>query len=133
MNPLKTIKLDFCVLNFYDTFVISEVNEGVNVSKEHIAKAHQTIVDFFGSNTYYGYISLRINDYNVDPTDYLSCPFYDHITGMAIVSDKAIKRETANFERAFFKKSLEVFYTVEEAVNWIMTLPTENLNKKADL
>lgn len=133
MKPIKIIKLNFCVLRFYDHFVISEIHDGVNLTQEHIAQAHEIITDFFGPATYYGYISLRINDYSVNPTDYLSCPFYDYIAGMAVVSNKAIKREAAQFEKAFFKKPLEVFFTLEEAIDWIKRLPKTDLNKKADL
>ena len=133
MNSIKTQELDFCILTFYPNFVISEIKEGVSLNAKQIAEAHLTITNFFGDDNCYGYISLRINDYNVNPTDYLTCPFYKNITGMAVVSDQLAKRETANFEKAFFKKPLEVFLTLEEAKTWIINLLRKDLNKKADL
>ncbi|RXG32805.1 hypothetical protein SAMN02745246_00643 [Leeuwenhoekiella marinoflava DSM 3653] len=133
MNSIKTQELDFCILTFYPNFVISEIKEGISLNAKQIAEAHKTITNFFGEGNYYGYISFRVNDYNVNPTDYLTCPFYKYITGMAVVSDQSLKRETANFEKAFFKKPLEVFFTLEEAITWITNLLCKDLNKKADL
>ena len=64
---LRTIELEFTILEFHKNFVVSRVRENAVLSKKQV----YDLVDACSGNYErkdFVYISKRINNYNVDPT-----------------------------------------------------------------
>lgn len=118
MTPiLRTIELEFTILEFHENFVVSWVKENVVLSKKQVLD----LIDACSGN-YEGknfvYISKRIYNYNVDPTVYLSLDKVKNLAGIAIVSDKTSALNMAQFEKTFSKRPFEIFTELEDAINW---------------
>jgi len=130
MTPiLRTIELEFTILEFHENFVVSWVREDVVLSEKQVFD----LIDACSGNyerKNFVYISKRINNYNVDPTVYLSLDKVKNLAGIAIVSDKTSSLNMAQFEKTFSKIPFEIFLELEDAINW-----TEKIlkNKKAGL
>jgi len=130
MTPiLRTIELEFTILEFHENTVVSSVRENVILSKKQIFD----IIDVCSGNfedKNFVYISKRIHNYNVDPTAYLSIEKTKNLVGIAVVSDITSSLNMAQFEKTFSKIPFEIFLELEDAINW-----TQNIlkNKKAGL
>jgi len=130
MTPiLRTLELEFTILEFHENFVISRIRENVVFSKKQIFD----LIDICLSN-YEGkkfvYISDRIHSYNVDPMVYLNLNIGKNLAGIAIVSEKTSSLNMAQFEKTFYKKPFEIFLELEDAINWAQKILK---NKKAGL
>jgi len=118
MTPiLRTIELEFTLLEFHENFVVSWVKENVVLSNKQVFD----LIDACSGN-YEGknfvYISKRIYNYNVDSTVYLSLDKVKNLAGIAIVSDKTSALNMAQFEKTFSKIPFEIFLELEDAINW---------------
>jgi len=130
MTPiLRTIELEFTILEFHKNFVVSWVKENVVLSKKQVFD----LIDACSGNyerKNFVYISNRIHNYNVDPTVYLSLDKVKNLAGIAIVSDKTSSLNMAQFEKTFSKIPFEIFLELEDAINWTQKILK---NKKAGL
>lgn len=130
MTPiLRTIELEFTILEFHKDFVVSRVRENVVLSKKQVFD----LVDACSGNyerKNFVYISKRIYNYNVDPTVYLNLDTVKNLAGIAIVSDKTSALNMALFEKTFSKIPFEIFLELEDAINWTHKILK---NKKAGL
>ncbi|MCJ7757479.1 MAG: hypothetical protein MUP24_04980 [Gillisia sp.] len=130
MTPiLRTIELEFTILEFHENFVVSRVRENVVLSKKQV----YDLIDACSGNyerKKFVYISKRIHNYNVDPTIYLSLKKEKNLAGVAIVSDKTSALNMAQFEKNFSKIPFEIFLDLEDAINWSHKILK---NKKAGL
>lgn len=130
MNPiLRTIELEFTILEFHENFVVSRVRENVVLSKKQVFD----LIDACSGNyerKNFVYISKRIHNYNVDPTVYLGLDKVKNLAGIAIVSDKTSSLNIAQFEKSFSKIPFEIFLELEDAINWTQKILK---NKKAGL
>ncbi len=124
---LRTIELEFTILEFHKKFVISRVREGVVFSKKQVEDLIEVCSDFYKSKKFV-YISQRVNVYNVDPTVYLNIYSVKNLVGIAIVSEMASSLKMANFEKSFSKVPFAVFIEMEDAMDWV-----EELHAKATL
>lgn len=112
----NSIELDFTTLNFYPNYVISRVREDVLVGANEVRELITACADFYKKSKFV-YISLRENDYNVDPTIYVTINKLN-LAGIAIVSKKAPSLNMAEFEKKFLKIPFEIFNELEEAKSW---------------
>ncbi len=130
MTPiLRTIELEFTILEFHENFVVSRVRENVVLSKKQVFD----LIDACSGNyehKNFVYISKRIYNYNVDPTVYISLDKVKNLAGIAIVSDKTSSLNMAQFEKTFSKRPFEIFLELEDAINWSQKILK---NKKAGL
>lgn len=122
---LKSIELEFTILEFYEDFVISRVREGTVFSKNQVQDLVEVCSDFYNREPYV-YISKRENNYNVDPTIYYNLENVRNLAGIAIVSTKPSSINMANFEKNFSKVPFSIFLEMEEAEQWV----TEIMDKK---
>lgn len=130
MTPiLRTIELEFTLLEFHENFVVSWVKENVILSKKQVFDLIDACSGNY-ENKNFVYISKRIHNYNVDPTVYLSLDKVKNLAGIAIVSDKTSALNMAQFEKTFSKIPFEIFMELEDAVNWTQKILK---NKKAGL
>lgn len=121
---LKTIETDFAKLNFYGQFVITEMNEGVDLDENHVDIMTRFAVDFYGDKPF-GYISNRIHSYSVNPVIYFKISNIKNLAAFAVVSTRSIVSYNVKIEKAFMTKPYELFDTLDEAVNWV----TQMVNK----
>lgn len=115
---LRTIELEFTILEFHRQFVISRVREEAVLSKKQIQDLVEVCSDFYKRKKFV-YISKRINNYNVDPTSYLNLEKVKNLAGIAIVSKKPSAINMAKFEKSFSKVPFEIFSEMDEAYEWI--------------
>lgn len=119
--PLKTLRLDFTVLEFFESFVVSSIFDEVVLDEKQVEELSQNCLDFYG-NSKFVYISNRKSRYNVIPTIYLNVNKFDFLAGIAVVSDNLECLNTANFERQFSRLPFEVFLEMEDAREWALEL-----------
>lgn len=124
---LKSIELEYTILDFYENYVVSRVREGVVFSKKQVQDLVEVCADFYKKKKFV-YISKRVNNYNVDPTIYLNLQGVKNLAGIAIVSTKPSSINMANFEQSFSKVPFSVFLEMEEAEEWVLELLKKQYN-----
>lgn len=114
---IKTVDLDFTILNFHENFVESKIKEETIFSLEQIEILIDVCSEYF-KNQPFVYISRRVNNYNVNPTIYLLLVKATNLKGIAVVSDKTSSLKMAQFEKNFSKVPFEIFLELEDAIDW---------------
>lgn len=107
--------------NFYflEGIVISEINEGITYTWEEAEKVIETVHDFYGPEISVCYISNRINNYSVKPSDWLK--FYRNnntLNGYAVVTKSEKSWFNALMEKVFSKAEVQRFEDLYEAIEW---------------
>ena len=107
--------------NFYflDGMVISEINEGITYSWEEAKKVIQAVHKFYGPNISVCYISNRVNNYSVKPSDWLK--FYKNnnvLNGYAVVTKSEQSWFNALMEKVFSAVEIKRFEDLYEAIEW---------------
>ena len=117
---LKELNYSWGCFYFFDGFVVSEINEGVNFSWEFAKHVILEVNEFYKSNSSdLVYISNRINGYNVKPVDsfkFAACAF--KLKGYGIVVDSHIKSRNAKFESLFVPMKIKVFNDLLDCIQW---------------
>lgn len=112
--------------NFYifDTYVISEISEGVHFNWELAEEVIELVYDHFGSrNIKVAYISNRVNNYSVHAQDWLN--FYKerhHLEAFAVVAYSKLGLMNVILEKVFSQIRLKKFSSLDEAVQWVHSL-----------
>lgn len=130
-KPLKTLELEFTVLEFFNNYVISQPREGELLAGKQVADLVEVCSDFYAGKNFV-YLSYRVNDYNVNPTIYLNLNEVSNLAGIGVVSRKPSSLNMANFEKRFCKIPYEIFLDLDKALMWTQEV-IEAKNKKADL
>jgi hypothetical protein len=112
------IILDYAKLSFYDKYVISIVNSGVNLSLEKSRELTDYILKHYGNKPFI-YVSHRIHSYAVDPNIYRESSLVENLIGFAFVSENKAALNNAKFEKEFLDKPIGIFNTIEETIPWI--------------
>lgn len=129
--PQKILELEFTILEFHPNYVLSSPREGQVLAGKQVADLVEVCSDYYeGKN--FAYLSLRVNDYNVNPTIYLNLDMVKNLAGIGVVSKKASSLNMANFEKKFCKIPYEIFMELDPALEWVEEIVGEK-NKKADL
>ncbi|RNL91409.1 hypothetical protein ED312_04340 [Sinomicrobium pectinilyticum] len=114
----KRVKLDFGYLEFYENFVIAEINEGIHlVSEQNNILLSLCLKNF--RNKPFGFISNRIYSYSIDPFIYLEAEKIENFVAIAIVVTTSAQRLSSRIEELFCKKPFQYFYNLETAKSWI--------------
>lgn len=113
-----TVTFDFGRAEIHKNYMIMVMNEGITVIPAYNAELHKLAQNVFEGRPF-GYISHRINSYSVDPSVYLETSKIENLKAFAVVSEGEIHFSTAQIERLFLKKPLEVFRTLPEAISWV--------------
>ena len=112
------IELDFCTLEIHQNCVISTIHEGVLFDVKERRELYK-VFDTYFDNRPFVYISNRKNDYTVNPTSYLQKEDYtNHLVGMAVLCYSKSSYQTALFEKKFYDRAFNVFYSVEACKLW---------------
>jgi hypothetical protein len=122
-NIREVREFEFGVFYFFDTLVISEINEGVFFQWKMAKKAVKASKEFYGENQPIVYISNRINNYTVAPTDWLK--FYSNrheLKYYSVVGSTKGSLPSTLLEKMFFNGSLRQFDDLEEAIEWSLDI-----------
>lgn len=131
MTP-KTICLEFCTLEFHESYAICTINEGETICIEKMNTVAIEGDKYYGSRPFV-YITHRKFSYAVDPEIYKYISMLENLIGFAVVSKSAISIESARLEERFIKKTFSIFKDLVEAENWAHKLIEDynaNLNLK---
>ncbi|MFS4466344.1 hypothetical protein [Maribacter sp. 2210JD10-5] len=118
-NVRETREFPFGTFYYFDSVVISEINEGVVFNWEMAKVALDAAQEIFGDEKPLTYISNRINSYSLIPTDWLK--FYKHrhrLLRYCVVGNSASTLSSILLEKMFFKDSLRQFIDLETAIEW---------------
>jgi len=119
-KPLHILSYDFGDFYLYDTFIVGEIKEDVIISWEAQGKF---LVDELHSiyqdkSKELIYISHRINNYSVVPSDWLKFKEYDiKFKGYCIVNYTKRGFFNSMLEKVFVPK-LQTFSSLKEALVW---------------
>ncbi len=116
--PLTILELEFTVLEFHTSYVLSKPREGQVLEGQQVADLVEVCSDFYRGKPFV-YLSYRVNDYNVNPTIYLDLDKIDNLMGIGVVSKKASSLNMANFEKKFCKLPYEIFTELDPAIEWV--------------
>jgi hypothetical protein len=132
MKPsiVKKIDLDFTCIEIHEHYLISQIKEGLVFEQHHLDKFFEIFDTYFAGKAFVS-IADRKNDYTINP-NLLRDSRYDNLLGIGVVCYSKSSYETALFEKSFFKGPFEVFYSMQEAIEWAAGL-IEAYKKKADL
>ena len=117
----KIVDLDFTKIEIYEDYLVSTVKEGVVFDIPQLKKLH-FIFDTYFSDKVFGFIVNRENDYTVNPTCYLKHAGYPRLLGEAIFCHSDATYKTTQFEKAFYKRPFEAFFSIEKCKDWINSL-----------
>jgi len=121
LNMAKVLKFDFCLMTLYEKYLITNINEGVNLLPEHNDVLVEVAETYF-KNKPFVYITHRINSYSVHPKIYFETSKIKNLVGIAVVSEKYKAKSNAEIEKMFFQKPFEIFGNIEDAKSWAETL-----------
>ncbi|SHI50610.1 hypothetical protein SAMN04488096_102155 [Mesonia phycicola] len=119
--PFKIIEDKIGKLRLYENYIITEINEDVVFDIEELNWLKMNI------DTYYpksieniGYISNRINNYNIVPTNYYLSNLYNKVKTIAMVCYSDTSVQAALYEKSFQEKPFQVFRNLNDAIDWTL-------------
>lgn len=115
--PKHVHKSDLGTIFIYENLLITEFNEGVNVSYTTGINILVDVLKHIGTKPF-TVISNRINSYSVQPTDYKVLEKVPNLKGIAIVAKDAMSSANAMLEAKFFSKAFAVFNDIKSAREW---------------
>ena len=108
---------DFCILKFYDNYVISIINEGVVVSQAISDKISKAAINYYQGKPFV-YITHRLHSYSVDPNIYKDVSKIKNLAGFVVVSDSKTSIKSALLEKIFLNKPFQIFSNLEDGILW---------------
>ena len=117
-------KIQDIFLSEYGTFyflegvIIGEINEGVIYNWDAALEVIDAAKQHYGEHISVCYISNRINEYSVNPVDWLKFFNANLLNGYAVVSYTKINFANALLEKFFCKTKMQRFANLYTAINW---------------
>lgn len=130
-NIREIREYEFGIFYFFDGLVISEMNEGEIFDWSIAEKIIEVAYTVLGKDKPIAYISNRIHEYSVVPTDWLK--FHKHRHQLEFYSIVAYNKSgltSVVLERMFFRNKIRQFSCLENAIKWSLAKVNE---KKIDL
>ncbi|MCL6274361.1 hypothetical protein M3P19_10090 [Muricauda sp. 2012CJ35-5] len=121
-NIREIREYEFGVFYFFDGLVISEIKEDVVFNWNMAQKTIDAAYEIIGREKPIAYISNRINNYSVVPTDWLK--FFTNRHQLELYSVVAYSKSglaSLILERMFFKNNIRQFSDLESAIKWSLT------------
>lgn len=118
---IKSLKYSFCVIEVYNDYAISRINEGFHLTPDKNRILEDIANDYFNDKSFV-YISHRKNSYSVDPSIYLQTSKVKNLEGMAVVAEAPLSKGNAEVEKLFLDKPFEIFTDIDDAITWAKTL-----------
>ncbi|MEO0573114.1 MAG: hypothetical protein AAF039_15510 [Bacteroidota bacterium] len=125
----------FGTFYFFEGLVIGELNGGITFGWEMGKRAIDAAKEIFGEDLPIAYISNRINDYYVVPTDWGKFFKNRHqLDFYCVVGETKGSFASLVMERMFFKNSIKQFTDLEKAIEWsLQRIEERNMAKKPTL
>ena len=116
--------LDIGIVTMFDTFVVTEFNEGILLDAQNYQYLAELLKDHFEHLDSFGYISNRINAYAVVPTALMNTGTFNIPKAkVAIVSYNEISKNSSIFESNFYPFKPEIFDDLVNALAWVTSNP----------
>jgi hypothetical protein len=118
-NIKEIREYEFGTFYFFDGLVISEMNEGATFDWTAAERVIACVYEVLGKGKPVAYISNRINDYSVVPTDWLK--FYKNRHKLKYYSVVAYTKSGLTslvLEKMFFRNKIRQFPDLQSAINW---------------
>ena len=118
-NIKQVREFEFGVFYYFDGLVISEMKEGVIFRWKMAEKAIKGAHEVLGKDAPIAYISNRINNYFLVPSDWVK--FYKNrhqLEFYSVVGSSKRSFMSLVFERLFFRDTIHKFSDLEEAITW---------------
>ncbi|MDC8004109.1 hypothetical protein POV27_08595 [Aureisphaera galaxeae] len=121
MTPLPptTIDLDFVQVEIYDQYALLTIQEGIVFDLPKLGSLFEVFEQYYPDKPF-GYISDRKFDFSVNPTCYLEVSNHPRLMSIAVLCHTESSYNTAQFEKAFYKRPFGVFYSMEECEAWTL-------------
>ncbi len=130
-NIREIREYQFGTFHFFDGIVIGELNGGITFNWEMGKKVIDAAKEIFGEDLPIAYISNRINNYYVVPTDWARFFKNRHqLDFYCIVGNTSGSFASLMMERMFFKNSIKQFSDLEKAIEWSLKRIQEREGKK---
>jgi hypothetical protein len=117
----ETLETEIGLVSFYSNIVVVEANEGITLSYKTGFSVLLKGLKIVGLRPFV-YIANRINSYSVNPNDYKYLNNIPTIKAIAIVSQLEKARQSAEWEKSFSTKPLEVFEDLQQAYKWALQI-----------
>ena len=105
---------------FYENFLVSEVKAGVAFTLENAKEMLELAKMHFGKKIPFVYIANRINSYSFNPTAHFkTAAMFPNLKGYGVVIYDSMNLEIAQMEQSFFNKPVNIFSSLEDAINWV--------------
>jgi len=111
------LSLEIGEITIYENFVIAELHEGITVTLDSAQDLIKKATTYFGDRPFV-YISIRKNSYAVDPIIYIKISEITTLKAIAFVSNKLLDNYNIKIEKHFFKKPMEIFNSLPDALQW---------------
>ena len=121
-NLIQVKNLPFATIEFYKTFVICKMKEGIVLDIKKTIDLHEHSRSFYNGFKY-GFIFDRTVDFTIDPIAYMKCPYYPDINALHIVTEKITTKKIVYFEQSFTKYPIKLFNTIDEAISAMNEVP----------
>lgn len=125
-NIQEIREYEFGIFYFFDGLVISEMNEGEIFDWSIAEKIIEVAYLVLGRDKPIAYISNRIHEYSVVPTDWLK--FYKRRHQLELYSIVAYNKSgltSVVLERMFFRNKIRQFSCLENAIKWSLAKVNE--------
>ena len=109
--------LNFCILKFYDNYVISIINEDVQLTVEMSNTMSEIALNYYKEKPFV-YITHRLHNYTVDTNVYTEISKIKTLAGFVVISDGKPSIKNALFEKLFIDKPFQIFDYLEDAILW---------------
>lgn len=127
-HPLEVLELDYIHFKFFDNYVFSTIQDGVAFTKNNLEEVSAILNDFYKGNPFIS-IALRNYDYTIAPTCFHEDSIVNGLLGIGVVCYGESAYNTSIFEKAFYKGIYEVFYSLEECIQWAQQLYNDSIKK----
>lgn len=119
-------------LYFYNSYVISEVFEGITVVQEDLIEVISLVHKHFGFNKPYGLISHRLYNYSINLYDIIPIASeFGLLVANAVVGYSDLSFKNFELEMRLLKLEGEIFDNLDNAIHWTKQ-QIEKANLKAN-
>ncbi|WP_299891889.1 hypothetical protein [uncultured Lacinutrix sp.] len=113
----------------FDDFLIKQMREGFTISYQE-TEEFIAILNHHFKNKNMVYISNRVTNYSIDPAIYKEAEKISNLLAIAVIPGNKKMRDTAEYEKQFYKKPFSIFENLTEAIKWVRVI-IDKENQKA--
>ncbi len=100
---MKTLELAFSKFELYSELVIDKMKQGIHFDLTKNKELVKLITDYYGYDSHLSVISIRENDYSIDPMVHKHNAQFENLCSIAIVDQRNKSLNSVEIESNFFK------------------------------